>query len=178
MNTSSLKNMVVLKDLPSNIIEEAIIVLKENQKIPKLEVADKENKRNKIIGQDEKMKQKRIENKKEEKSQTNSKDYIIKEAQMLIAEYISKIENRNKKENKSIQTLKIKYKKVKTLNYILAICLIRFSHYTVYNIKLECIKHHFQTYTWRKKTTKEEVYFCGKNNVSRRKNKKSRRNIL
>ena len=33
MDTSSLKNIVVLKDLPSNIVEEAIVVLKENQKI-------------------------------------------------------------------------------------------------------------------------------------------------
>ena len=32
MNQGGLKNMVVLKNLPSNIVEEAIIVLKQNQK--------------------------------------------------------------------------------------------------------------------------------------------------
>lgn len=32
MNTGNLKNIVVLKDLPSNLVEEAIVVLKENQK--------------------------------------------------------------------------------------------------------------------------------------------------
>ena len=35
MNNEGLKNIVLLKDLPSNIIEEAIIVLKENKKIQK-----------------------------------------------------------------------------------------------------------------------------------------------
>ncbi len=33
MNQGGLKNMVVLKNLPSNIVEEAIIVLKTNKKI-------------------------------------------------------------------------------------------------------------------------------------------------
>ena len=33
MNQGELKNMVVLKNLPSNIVEEAIIVLKTNKKI-------------------------------------------------------------------------------------------------------------------------------------------------
>ena len=46
MNTGNLKNIVVLKDLPSNLIEEAIVVLKENQKIPKLEPASKDKKEN------------------------------------------------------------------------------------------------------------------------------------
>ena len=33
METSKLKNMVVLKNLPSNIVDEAIIVLKTNKKV-------------------------------------------------------------------------------------------------------------------------------------------------
>ena len=32
-----MRNIVVLKDLPSNLVEEAIIVLKQNQKIKKIE---------------------------------------------------------------------------------------------------------------------------------------------
>ena len=32
MEISNLRNMVILKNLPSNIVEEAIVVLKENQK--------------------------------------------------------------------------------------------------------------------------------------------------
>lgn len=112
MDTSNLKNIVVLKDLPSNIVEEAIVVLKENQKVPKLEHADKEIKKNNI---------KPSENNKSHNK--TSKDYIIKEAQMLIADYISKIENKNKKENKTVQNLKSKYKKVRAFNYVLIGCL-------------------------------------------------------
>ena len=35
MEDSKLKNMVVLKNLPSNIVDEAIIVLKSNKKVKK-----------------------------------------------------------------------------------------------------------------------------------------------
>ena len=102
MNTGDLKNIVVIKDLPSNLIEEAIVVLKENQKIPKLEPASKDKKEN---------------------SSETPKDYIIKEAQMLIADYISKIENKNKKENQSIQKLNKKCKKLKSINQALVVSL-------------------------------------------------------
>ena len=112
MDTSNLKNIVVLKDLPSNLVEEAIVVLKENQKMQKVQLIDIEEK------------QKQIQSISEEKNtHEKSKDYIIKEAQMLIAEYISKIENRNKKENQSIQKLKKKCKRLKTINSILISCL-------------------------------------------------------
>ena len=37
MEASNLKNMVVLKNLPSNIVDEAIIVLKTNKKAKKLQ---------------------------------------------------------------------------------------------------------------------------------------------
>lgn len=107
MDTSNLKNIVVLKNLPSNIVEEAFVVLKENQKIKKLELIDKDAKGEKPNKNTTQVNKK------------NSKDYIISEAQNLIADYISRIENKNKKENKSIQTLKRKYKVLKTINHIL-----------------------------------------------------------
>lgn len=113
MDTSNLKNIVVLKDLPSNLVEEAIVVLKENQKAPKLELIDKEVN-----------KQAKGQNSKDGQNKEKSKDYIIKEAQMLIADYISKVENKNKKENKSISDLKSKYKRVKNFNYFLMACLL------------------------------------------------------
>ena len=105
MDTSNLKNIVVLKDLPSNLVEEAIVVLKENQKIPKLEPASTDKK----------------ESNSEPQKIKNSKDYIIKEAQMLISEYISKIESKNKKENQSIQKLNKKCKRLKTVNQALLV---------------------------------------------------------
>ena len=102
MDTSNLKNIVVLKDLPSNLVEEAIVVLKENQKMQKLQLIDIEEKHIESISEGKNTPEK-------------AKDYIIKEAQMLIAEYISKIENKNKKENQSIQKLKKKCKQLKTI---------------------------------------------------------------
>lgn len=106
MNTGNLKNIVVLKDLPSNLVEEAIVVLKENQKIPKLEPASKDKKEN------------------ESDMKKNSKDYIVKEAQMLIADYISRVENKNKKENQSIQKLNKKCKWLKSVNQALLVSLV------------------------------------------------------
>lgn len=105
MNIGNLKNIVVLKDLPSNLVEEAIVVLKENQKIPKLEPASTDKK----------------ESNSEPQKIKNSKDYIIKEAQMLISDYISKIESKNKKENQSIQKLNKKCKRLKTVNQALLV---------------------------------------------------------
>ena len=37
MEASKLKNMVVLKNLPSNLVDEAIIILKANKRVKKLE---------------------------------------------------------------------------------------------------------------------------------------------
>ena len=45
METSNMKNMVVLKNLPSNIVDEAIIVLKSNKKVKKLQKIEKKRKR-------------------------------------------------------------------------------------------------------------------------------------
>ena len=105
MDTGNLKNIVVLKDLPSNLVEEAIVVLKENQKIPKLEIANKKKVNKQAQPKD--------------MPKVKPKDYIIKEAQMLISEYITKLENKNKKETVSFQTLKKKYERVKTINCLL-----------------------------------------------------------
>ena len=124
MDTSNLKNIVVLKDLPSNLVEEAIIVLKENQKIQKLELVDQEKKCKPIeqlpkncVQKDEK----NLKDNRNQKDNKNSKDYIFKEAQLLIADYISKIENKNRKESQSFKDLKKKCKKLKITNSILGV---------------------------------------------------------
>ncbi len=105
MDTSNLKNIVVLKNLPSNLVEEAIVVLKENQKATKMQLVDIDGKQNKATQNSA------------EPNKQKAKDYIVKEAQMLIADYISKVENKNKKESQN--TLQKKYQKQKSLNYIL-----------------------------------------------------------
>ena len=73
MEDSKLKNMVVLKNLPSNIVDEAIIVLKSNKKVKKLQKIEKDKQS--------------LENKEEKKD----KEYILKEAEMIVNNYISKI---------------------------------------------------------------------------------------
>ena len=78
MNQSGLKNMVVLRNLPSNLIEEAIIVLKSNKNIKQIEKIDK----NKV--------------KEEPKEKVKERDYIQKEAEMLISNYIKRLEDRKK----------------------------------------------------------------------------------
>ena len=97
METSNLKNMVVLKNLPSNIVDEAIIVLKANKKTKKLQ---------------------KIENKKILENQENKKDkeYILKEAEMIVNNYISKIENKdnskiiiNKDTNEKYKNVALKF---------------------------------------------------------------------
>ena len=74
MDKEKLKNIVVLKNLPSNLVDEAIVILKPNKKIRKLELIDK-NKSTKI-------------NNKETKDNT----HVINEAEMLVNSFISEIE--------------------------------------------------------------------------------------
>lgn len=101
MNTENMKNMVMLKDLPSNIIDEAIIILKPNIKIRSLDTSKKNNSNNKKIKEED------------------SKKYIINEAEMLITNYITKIENnKNSKPNKKIEN---RYKRLKLISILLGI---------------------------------------------------------
>lgn len=99
METSNLKNMVVLRNLPSNIVEEAIVILKANKRVKKLEKIEK------------------IQNTEAQKIDQKEKDYIFKEAEMVISQYISKIED-NKKEEKISQKNKRKYERLKKYAYL------------------------------------------------------------
>lgn len=102
MESSKLKNIVVLKNLPSNIVEEAIVVLKSSKKVKKLEKIEKN---------------KAIENTIYKEKENN---YILKEAEMLVSSYISKLENTNNKEIKSTKTNK-RYIRLKKYAYISSI---------------------------------------------------------
>lgn len=102
METSKLKNMVVLKNLPSNIVDEAIIILKANKKVKKLQKI--EQNKNSISNENDK----------------KDKEYILKEAEMLINNYISKIEN-NEKKSIFNKEAKKKYNKLKKYSIIITI---------------------------------------------------------
>ena len=83
--------------------------VKENQKLKKPELIDIETKQ-----------QKGQANKKEEKARS-SREYIVNEAQMLIADYISKVENNHKSEELIYKRLKRKYRLLKKISCALAI---------------------------------------------------------
>ena len=100
MDINSMRNIVILKDLPSNLIEEAFVVLKKNQKIRKLEYVEKMS--DKFSG---------------EKGQES--DIAVKEAELLIADYINKMENQDLTGRKMNTSLMKKYKRAKFFSYIL-----------------------------------------------------------
>ena len=109
MLNKSLKNIVVLKNLPSNIVDEAIVILKSKKTVKKLELVEN----SKIKGC---------------KKDAYSSDYIIKEAENIISNYINKIEE-NSNTIKMSKNIEIKYKKIKAYSIFISValffCLIR-----------------------------------------------------
>ena len=104
MSEVNLKKMVVLKNLPSNIVEEAIVILKSNKKVKQVEKIEKNKSKENIGG------------KKKEK------DYIIKEAEMLVSNYITTLEQ--KKKDRNINNKKLNQKYVKVKNYAIIASLV------------------------------------------------------
>ncbi len=90
MNNLDMKNIIVLKDLPSNIIDEAIVILKDNK------IKKREKSENAV-----------------EFMNTN----VISEAQNVISEYIERLE-RPKKERQNEKKLLLKYKKLQILSIL------------------------------------------------------------
>lgn len=100
MEASKLKNMVILKNLPSNLVEEAIVILKSTAKVRDLQKVENNKKGKKEI----------IERK--------GNDYVLKEAEMIVSKYITQIEEeKNKKETNKKQENK-KYKRLKNYAYL------------------------------------------------------------
>lgn len=108
MQDSNLKNIVVLKNLPSNLVDEAIVILKSKKTAKRLEFIEKKS------------------NITYNRTKEN-KDYVIREAESVISNYISKLEKNNRK--KTDNNIETKYKKIKLysifVSIILFFCLIR-----------------------------------------------------
>lgn len=105
MDASKMKNMIVIRNLPSNIVDEAFIILKSNKK-------------NKVLNKIEK------EQDNSNMGKTKGKDYIIKEAELVVNNYLSKVESSNRKKKNDIKELEKKYKRLKIITAILAILII------------------------------------------------------
>ena len=104
MDANVMKRMIVLKNLKSNMIEEAYIVFKNNSKIYKYE---------------------KINDKKSECESSESKDknYMIKEAEMIINDYICKMESKEFKFNNKSLKRKNTILKISTVSFaLLSIC--------------------------------------------------------
>ena len=107
MDANTMKRMIVLKNLQSNMIEEAYVVFKNNVKSHKFEKINKE-----LV--------------KEKKEENRTKDYMLKEAEMIINDYICKIENKEFKFNNNL--LKQKNNKLKIIAIIFSfLSLINFT---------------------------------------------------
>ena len=105
-----MKNIVVLKNLPSNLVDEAIVVLKSNKKIKKIEYSEKKNLKKGNSNIDIK----------------NKQDYIIKEAEIVISDYITKLENQNLGSKLENSDLIKKYKRLKIATIGISILLFLF----------------------------------------------------
>lgn len=89
METGTMKNMIILKNLPSNLVEEAIVILKSSKKAKRLEKIEKNN--NLKITKETVKKE---------------KDYLLKEAEMLVSSYIAKIENDQEERKENVKNRK------------------------------------------------------------------------
>lgn len=116
MDNNDMRNIVILKNLPSNLIEEAFVVLKKNQKIKKYEYV--ENFSNDSF---------------ENKNRENEDEYIVKEAELVISNYINNLENQDIKGFKMNSYLAKKYKKLKKIACVLsAFLLISFAYIVLF----------------------------------------------
>ena len=107
MEISQMKNIVVLKNLPSNIVDEAIIILNNSYKAKKLQKIESKQ-----------------ENSNFSKSEEGNKEQIIKEAEMVIANYISNLERPRQFNSKSYKNLIKKYKNLRKVTAFFAITTI------------------------------------------------------
>lgn len=101
MKPESMKNIIVLKNLPSNLVDEAFIILKSNKKIKSLEHINQGKEEAKC-------------------AEVKNEDYIIKEAEMVVSNFLSKVEKEKEHKSYSTKQIELKYKKLKMITAILA----------------------------------------------------------
>ena len=104
MEKSQMKNMVVLRNLPSNLIEEAIVVFKTVKSAKEYQYIDKS------------------ESFKNEKNNKSAKDYMVKEAECVVSSYIKTHEKKNNK--KEIPKINKKYKRLKIYSILISIAFV------------------------------------------------------
>ncbi len=125
---NNLKNVIILKNLPSNLIDEAIVVVKDKKKIKHFDYSDsiKDGGEKFSIYNEKQYNNKTIQGymkeedlRKIEKIKKEERKYVIKEAELVVSNYLSKIER--PLSDRKIKSLEISYKRVKKLNLLLGI---------------------------------------------------------
>ena len=84
----NMRNIIRLKDVPSNTIEEAIIIFKNNKKVKKHEFSNKFNSDN--------------------HDEDDERDFIVKEAELVISDYLKETQDNKvdyKKKNKRLKCI-------------------------------------------------------------------------
>lgn len=105
MNIGQMKNIVVLKDIPSNIVDEAIVILKNNSNVNKKELI-----RNKKSNRDN-------------ESPDKNYDFVVNEAENVIKDYIRNLE-KPKETKVSLNKILVKYRKLQIYSFLLGIIAI------------------------------------------------------
>lgn len=118
MDKENMKNIIILKNLPSNLIDEAIMVIKDkNKKSNYTDFLGREDSNNVVQGYMNTDDLKKIEKIKKE-----NRKYVIKEAEMVVTNYINQMDS-NIKEKKH-KKIELRYKKIKILNLFLGLTTI------------------------------------------------------
>ena len=128
MKTDVMKNVIILKNLPSNLIDEAIVIVKDKKKIKDINYSEfikdggekfsssvNRQTSNRVIQGD----MKEEDFKKLEDTKKEERKYVIKEAEIVVTNYLSKIDN--KMPEKRIKRLEKSYKRAKKMSIILGI---------------------------------------------------------
>lgn len=104
MEKSQMKNMVILRNLPSNLVEEAIVVFKTVKGAKEFQYIDK------------------VENIKNDQNKKNTKEYMVKEAESVISSYIKNNEKKKTRVNNS--NVNKNYKRLKLYSIIVSIAFL------------------------------------------------------
>lgn len=105
MDISRMKNIIVLKDLPSNIVDEAIVVLKSGARLKNMETSDTKHKGN--LGGNE----------------GSNSETAIKEAEFIVENYLKGLEDKKTSNEKqsNIKKMRIQYRKMQVCTAILGL---------------------------------------------------------
>lgn len=121
MDVNNMKNIIILKNLPSNILEEAIVVVKNKKKAIDTDCLKNTNNILKEKNKDDVVQGYMNEEdfKKIEKIERDNREFVVKEAEMVIKNYLDKLEDGQRVIDRN--KLQKKYNRLKYMNFVLLV---------------------------------------------------------